>query len=116
MSHLTLILRYVSGKYKIKVDLDEFLPIIDQILKTLISREKALEFNTSEFENIGFMPNEEIIKRYRSFGGELITIGTDAHLPENMDYGFREAVNVLKSCGFNGYYYYKNRKPQKEYI
>lgn len=113
LSHLTLILRYVCGGYKLELDLSEFMPIIDKTLKTLISREKALELNTSEFENIGFMPDAEILKRYRSFGGELVTIGTDAHKTKRIDYGFFEAVQLLKDCGFDSYYYYKNRHPQK---
>lgn len=114
LAHLTLILRYVCGKYKISIDLAEFMPIIDKILKTLISREKALELNTSEVGNIGLMPDIEILKRYRSFGGELVTIGTDAHLTKNISHGFFEAIQALKDCGFNSYYYYKGRKPQRE--
>ncbi|MBQ2932285.1 MAG: histidinol-phosphatase HisJ family protein [Clostridia bacterium] len=113
LSHLTLILRYVRGSHKLDLDLAEFMPIIDKTLKVLISREKALELNSSEFENIGFMPDAEILKRYRSFGGELVTIGTVAHKPKRIDYGICEAVQLLKDCGFDSYYYYKNRQPQK---
>ena len=92
------------------------MPIIDKTLKVIISREKALEVNTSEFKSIGFMPDKEILKRYRSFGGELITISTDAHKPEKIDFGFLEAVDMLKGLGFDSYYYYKERKPQNVYF
>ena len=116
LSHLTLILRYVSGKYKINLDLSEFMPIIDKILKTLISREKALEVNTSEVGSIGLIPDMEIIKRYYSFGGRLVTIGTDAHIPNRISHGFSEAIDSLRECGFDSYYYYKNRQPIKQNI
>lgn len=116
LSHLTLILRYITGKFKINVDLAEFMPIIDKILKVLISREKALELNTSEATSIGLMPDVDLLNRYRSFGGELITIGTDAHNPQKINHCFAEAINALRKCGFSSYFYYRNRKAQREYI
>ncbi len=112
-AHLTIVLRYICGKYKIDFNLSEFMPIIDEILKVLISRNKALEVNTSEFSNIGLMPDEEILSRYRSLGGEKVTIGTDAHLPQNISKGFDAAVTALRKAGFDSYYYYKNRQPQR---
>ncbi len=116
LSHLTLILRYVNGSYKLGLDLSEFMPIIDKTLKVIIAREKALEINTSEFKNIGFMPDKEILERYRALGGDLVTIGTDAHKPEKIDFGFLDVVKLLKNCGFDSYYYYKKRKPQRVYF
>ncbi|MDO4743988.1 MAG: histidinol-phosphatase HisJ family protein [Clostridia bacterium] len=116
LSHLTLILRYVSGKHKIKVDLSEFNDIIDEILKVIIKRGKALELNTSEVGNIGLMPDINILRRYRAFGGDLVTIGTDAHLPKNIAHGFSDAVDALRECGFSHYVYYKNRQVKYEPI
>ncbi len=112
-AHLTIILRYICGKYKIEFNLSEFTSIIDEILKILIKRDKALEVNTSEFSNIGLMPDVEILTRYRAFGGEKVTIGTDAHLPKNISKGFESGIAALRQAGFDGYYYYKNRQPQK---
>ncbi len=112
LSHLTLILRYVSGKYKLFVDLNDFYPIIDKILKTLIKREKALELNTSEINGIGFMPDKDILIRYRQLGGKLITIGADSHKTKNIALGMNEAINLLRECSFGSYVYYKCRKPQ----
>ena len=44
-------------------------------------------------------------------GGELITIGTDSHVADNVTQGFLEGVELLKSVGFTRYYYFENRKP-----
>ncbi len=112
LSHLTLIYRYVCGKYKISVDYTKFDSIIDEILKTVIKRNKALELNTSEINNIGFMPDKKILTRYRELGGSLVTIGSDAHKTKNISLGMHEAINLLKECGFKSYVYFKGRKPQ----
>lgn len=116
LSHLTLILRYVCGKYKIPVNISQFYDIIDEILKIVIKRGKAIELNTSEIGNIGLMPDISILSRYRALGGDLVTIGTDAHLTKNIAHGFSEAVDALRKCGFNHYVYYKNRQANYESI
>lgn len=116
LAHLTIIERYICGKYKKNFSFEPFSDRIDEILKVLISRGKALEVNTSEAFRTGLMPNPEILKSYKSLGGELVTIGTDAHKPEQVATGFDLAVETLKNLGFKYYVYYKNRKPIKEYF
>lgn len=111
LPHMTIIFRYVCGKYGLRVDFDAFSSVIDQILMALIKREKALEVNTSEVNGIGLMPNGEIIKRYHDLGGRLVTIGSDAHMQKNISLGFSNAVDTLKACGFKEYFYYKDRTP-----
>lgn len=113
LAHLTLPLRYTNGKHGKKLTLDRFNGEIEKILTTLIKREKALEINTSEIGHqlFDFMPGKDILKKYYGLGGKLITIGTDAHKPENISLGFNEAKEMLKEIGFERYYYYKNRKP-----
>ena len=54
---------------------------LDPILRYLIDNGKALEVNTAGLKKGLPWPNPhmEILKRYRALGGELITIGSDAH-------------------------------------
>ncbi len=64
LAHSTCPLRYISGKYGIKVDLSEHMRKIDEILKMIIARGIALEVNTSCLGS-GYdelMPNTEIFK------------------------------------------------------
>ncbi len=111
LSHLTVLFRYITGKYKIEFDLSVFYPIIDEILKVIINRDKALEVNSSSCDALGLMPDEDILKRYLSLGGTRVTLGTDAHTPGSISAGLDTAVSTLKKLGFDSYYYYKNRKP-----
>ena len=39
-------------------------------------------------------------KRYRELGGEIVTVGADAHRPEHVAYDFERAGEILRSCGF----------------
>ena len=48
----------------------------------------------------------------KELGGEIITIGADAHAPEKIGYDFDRAAQVLKECGFEYYTVFKERKPE----
>ena len=53
-----------------------------------------------------------ILKRYRELGGERITIGSDAHRPEEMGFEFAKAREVLLGCGYEYYCVYRGREAQ----
>ena len=44
-------------------------------------------------------------------GGEIVTIGADAHRPEHVAFDFDKAGEILISCGFSYYAEFKGRKP-----
>jgi len=88
--------------------------VIEDILKNIIDRGKALEVNTSGIKyGLGFAhPKQEILKLYRELGGELITIGSDAHCCGHLAYDFEAACRMLKELGFRYYFVYRGRKPE----
>ncbi len=111
LAHMTCPLRYITGKYGIKVDLSAFDGLITEILKAIIKKGIALEVNTSGYAALkDSIPDREILKKYFDMGGYLITLGSDAHIAENASFCFYEAINTLKEIGFKNIYYYKNRK------
>lgn len=110
LAHLTIPYRYINGKYGHNFDSREYEKIITKILKTVIKREKALEINTSGVKTFGMLfPDEWIVEKYYDLGGRIITIGADAHTPENVASGFDEVEKYLKEVGFTGYYYFEKR-------
>ncbi|MBQ7353492.1 MAG: histidinol-phosphatase HisJ family protein [Clostridia bacterium] len=110
MAHLTCPLRYINGKYGLKVDSKKYENEIERILKHIIENSIALEINTSGKD---FMPDEWIVAKFKELGGYLITIGSDAHVGKNVGKDFDKAIKMLKKYGFDGYYYYENRKSIK---
>ena len=112
LGHLDYIVRYGADK-DLSYSYREYADYIDEILKTLIAKGKALECNTAPYARGGNEPNpcKDVLKRYRELGGELITIGSDAHSENNLGKGFEDAGTLLKSCGFEYYAVYKERRP-----
>ena len=56
-------------------------------------------------------PHPDVIRRYKELGGEIVTIGADAHRPEHVAFDFDKAGEILISCGFSYYAEFKGRKP-----
>ena len=113
--HIDYVIRYVIkyyGNVMDKINYDDFKDILDEILLTIISKDKGIEINTSGIRYGLNMPhpNIEIIKRYKELGGKIITIGSDAHRAEDLSSNFDLALDILKQVGFDEYAVYHNRK------
>ena len=111
--HIDYVVRYGPNKNAFYT-YEKFKDIIDEILTQLISKEKGIEVNTGGFKyGLGHPnPTEDIIKRYRELGGEIITMGADAHVPEYVAYEFDKTAQIIKKCGFKYYTVFKNRKAE----
>ena len=111
--HLDYVARYLPDRERI-YNYGSFSDLIDPILKELITRGIALEVNTAPLTKgmPYFNPLPDIMARYREMGGELITVGSDAHVPERIAGRFEETAGILRSLGFRYYAIYKERKPQ----
>ena len=48
---------------------------------------------------------------YKEMGGEIVTVGSDAHAPEPIAKGVPEVYRMLKDCGFRYTAVYHERKP-----
>lgn len=113
--HLDYVVRYGAARDK-DYSYARYSDILDAILKLLLENEKGLELNTGGFRRglKDFHPCRDILKRYRELGGEIITVGSDAHEPAHMGFAFEQATEVLKDCGFKYYAIFEKRIP--EYI
>lgn len=98
MSHLDFISRYGGEGFK-GLKYSDHYEIIDEILKTIIEKNRGIEINTSGFrygENRTY-PDFEVIKRYYQLGGEILTIGSDSHKKEDLAKDFQKVYDFLKS-------------------
>lgn len=113
--HIDYIIRYAPStkiQYK-EYSYSEYRDIFDEILKTLLKNEKGIEVNTSGYKyGLGHThPKTEILKRYKELGGEIITIGSDAHRLEHLCYDFDRAETLLKELGYRYYTIFRQGKP-----
>lgn len=112
LGHLDYVVRY--GKHKEKeYSYKRFSDEIDAILKQIIHDGKGLELNTGGLKyGLPFAhPYPEVLKRYRELGGEIITVGSDAHRPEHVAYDFDKAKEILKTYNFKYCTEFCQRKP-----
>lgn len=113
LAHLTYPLRYLAACGRNDITTERFGDIIDEIFKTLAQNGKALEINTSGLRQpIGkTMPSEEYVRRFKELGGELITVGSDAHFAEHIGAGIKEGFEIAKAAGFDYVTIFEKRKP-----
>jgi histidinol-phosphatase (PHP family) len=115
LGHLDYVKRYIIKSAGLDADYayKDYKEVIDEILKKLIRYDIALEINTGAFRHGLLDPNPgaEIIRRYLQLGGQMLTIGADAHMPDHIAYGFDAIPPLLKNAGFTSYTVFENRKP-----
>lgn len=111
--HIDYVVRYGPNRNQ-DYSYEKYKDVIDEILSLLIKKGKGIEINTGGFKyGLGHPnPTEEIIARYRELGGEIITIGADAHQPEHVAFDFEKIPDILKNAGFRYYTVFRERKPE----
>ena len=72
------------------------------VLKRVIERDKGIEINTSGIrQDVGEMlPGLSILNLYKSLGGKILTIGSDAHNPHDVAADLEAGYELLKQAGF----------------
>lgn len=111
LGHMDYVVRYSPNKDANYNPMD-YSDLVDDILTTLIENEKGIEINTSGLYNNGMKypnPHPDILKRYKELGGEIVTIGSDAHKPENIALSFDIAEEMLVNAGFKYYTTFEQR-------
>ncbi|MCM1135138.1 MAG: histidinol-phosphatase HisJ family protein [Clostridium sp.] len=111
--HLDYVVRY--GKTKDKdYCYEKYSDILDKILEILIEKEKGIELNTGAiaYGLKELNPCTDILKKYKALGGEMITVGSDAHEPAAVARGFEKAAKILTACGFRYYAVFEKRMPE----
>ena len=75
-------------------DLPTFEDDLRLVLRTLARADKIMEFNT----RIPLDPR--VVGWWREEGGKGVSFASDAHLPEAVGHGFKEAAAVARAAGF----------------
>lgn len=83
------------------------------IFKELIAKGKGLEVNTSGYRNPDGMPlpSWELLQWYHEAGGEILTMGSDAHSPDVLAFRFPETLERLKGIGFKTLCSFESMEP-----
>lgn len=90
--------RHIGDAYDVTAYEDE----IREVLRQVIARGKGIEINTSPWRRGLPNPNPPavVVGWYREMGGEVLTLGSDAHAPKDVGAGLSRAAEIARAAGF----------------
>lgn len=111
LAHLTFLHKGRGCPIKAPLPYADHAEIIDEILRTLAANGKGLEMNTSGVDRCGgFLPTQDYFRRFKELGGEIVTVGSDAHRTNRVGQYSREACGILGDI-FGYVCTFEDRKP-----
>ena len=111
LAHLTYIAKTHCHPSPRPVKYSEHQELIDEILRVLVSKGKGMEMNSSGVDRSGgFLPTPDMLRRFKELGGEIVTIGSDAHRSNRVGQYSFDACEILKDI-FGYVCTFDNRQP-----
>lgn len=114
MSHVGYTARYMARKgFRTRLTADLYRDELAELFTRLIRQGRGIEVNVSGLR-CGETTYPEItgLRLYRDLGGEIITLGSDAHTTKDAGIGIKEAGELLRSLGYRYYTEFKRRRPE----
>ena len=85
LAHLTFLMKSPFNPTRSPLEYVAHREVLDEILRTLAAKGKGLEMNTSGVDrSVGFLPTIDFFRRFHELGGEIVTVGSDAHRCERV--------------------------------
>lgn len=114
MAHIGYVRRYAMAQgVDTGLTLAEHGDRVEYLLRTIIQNGRGIELNCSGLrDGCGPFPSEEILRLYRSLGGEIVTTGSDAHRPQDAAKCLAQGQDILRTCGFRYITVFTGRKPE----
>lgn len=108
LAHLDLPKRHDSF-----FDPKPFTDLIQSALQTVVSRGIGIELNCSglRYPVHEPLPSSTVVNWYRKLGGEILTVGTDAHEASHLGQGFDLALDIAREAGFKAITLFQGRRP-----
>ncbi len=116
MAHIGYPIRYMRRDgFEIEMSMKTHGDHLRELMKTLIYNGKGLEINCSGLRNKYIndtIPSLDILKCYKELGGEIITVGSDAHRTDQAGEGLKEGFDILHDLGYKYISIFRARKPE----
>lgn len=108
LAHLVYPLRYIrrDGRHIAITDYEEQ---VRQIFTEVARTDHALEVNTCRGTDMAYW--SLLLGWFKECGGHLITVGSDAHAPNDVAKGIPLALELIKAAGFDHITTYEKRRP-----
>lgn len=97
LGHLTHVSKCPFNVTRTPLLYKDYADVCDEIMRTLAEKGKGMEINTSGVDRVGeFLPSLEFVRRFRELGGEIITVGSDAHNTARVGQYIDGALEIAK--------------------
>ncbi len=113
LAHLTYCLRYMKQRDGIEPDISRFDELIAESFRALIEKGRGIEINTSGIRQ-GFgdcFPDLKYARLFHDLGGEILSIGSDAHRVEDIGSDIEKGIDIARAAGFRRIAYFIKRTP-----
>ena len=113
MAHIGYTSRYMHRDgFATEITAELYRDELAAIYEALIAQGRGIEINVSGLRcGHTSYPNASSLALYHDLGGEIITLGSDAHEPQDASVGIREGAELLRRLGFRYYTVFEKRKP-----
>lgn len=112
LGHLGYVAKFCPYEDKLMRYAD-FTDATDAVLKLLVQKGKGLEINTNGlFMTPDTMPEMPIVRRFFELGGEIVTVGSDAHTEAVVGHAVSDTLELLRRIGFKYVCAFDERKPR----
>lgn len=113
LGHLDLIKRYGAAHYG-AFRPAQFEEEIRAVLRAVVEAGMGLEINTSGWRQAPGepYPGLEVLRWYRALGGEVLTVGSDAHRVEDLGAGVPRALDLARAAGFAAVAAFEGGRPR----
>ena len=108
LGHLAYLGKCRANPEKHPILYKDYREVLDEILRLLADKGKGMECNTSGVDSCGaYLPDAEYLRRFKELGGEIVTVGSDAHHADRVGQYCMEAVQTVQDifgyvCTFEG--------------
>lgn len=107
LGHVIYPLRYIPPEYEL--DLHPWWDRLAEVLRAVIGQGKGIEMNTSAGATVEQW--RDVLALYRDLGGEVLTLGSDAHRSKVLAAAFPQALELIREMGFRFLCVYRRRTP-----
>lgn len=99
LGHLGYVSRYAPWPSERGLRHSDFQDLIDEILRVIIADGRGIEVNTGgiRYKTGDTLPGLDIVRRYLALGGEILTVGSDAHRAEDIGIDVAAVLERLKA-------------------
>lgn len=111
LGHLDLVKRYGVDFYG-PFDLKPFAEGIERILRTVVESGMGIEINTSGIRQRPreTYPGLDVLRMYKRLGGQVLSVGSDAHTVDDLARDIRAGLRQAKQAGFEAIWTFEARR------